>query len=141
FLAQSKARLNMKPEKGRVPPDHRVCSAFRLVQARLDGKLTHTIVADRPPENRGSGEFGTQRRGLAGAKLRLGRVKRLVQRTEPAIASLVADGAHDKQVARSGRGDVGHTHALGEIAAVLLLFMIDEFPRRAAKQAQSAEPI
>ena len=68
----------------------------------------------------------------------VGRINRAVDRVDPAFALLVADGGHDQQIARAGRGDVRKAHAFGLVACELFGLVLNQIERRTAGNANGA---
>src|SRR5437899_11840807 len=67
-------------------------------------------------------------------------IQRLVQRGDPAIVErLSSNGRNDQEIASARRRDIGDTNTFGEIAIVLLIKMIDQFPGRATGDTDGAE--
>src|SRR5947207_15390423 len=69
-----------------------------------------------------------------------GRIQRLVERGDPAVVErLISNSRNDQEIANARRRDIGDANTFGEIAIVLLIKMIDQFPGRATRDADGAE--
>src|SRR5438132_7298279 len=69
-----------------------------------------------------------------------GWIQRLVQRGDPAVVERLVSNSWNDQAIASARGrDIGDTNTFGEIAIVLLIKMIDQFPGRATRDTDGAE--
>src|SRR2546422_3168268 len=67
-------------------------------------------------------------------------IQRLVQRGDPAIVErLISNSRNDQEIASARGRDIGDTNTFGEIAIVLLIKMIDQFPGRATRDTDGAE--
>src|SRR2546427_1132332 len=69
-----------------------------------------------------------------------GRIQRLVERGDPAVVErLISNSGNHQEIASARRRDIGDANTFGEIAIVLLIKMIDQFPGRATRDADRAE--
>src|SRR5437867_12680046 len=67
-------------------------------------------------------------------------IQRLVERGDPAVVERLISNSRNHQEIASARGRyIGDTNTFGEIAIVLLIKMIDQFPGRATRDADGAE--
>src|SRR6266567_2879069 len=68
-----------------------------------------------------------------------GWIQRLVERGDPAIVErLISNSRNDQEIASARRRDIGDANTFGEIAIVLLIKMIDQFPGRATRDTDAA---
>src|SRR2546427_8342379 len=69
-----------------------------------------------------------------------GRIQRFVERGDPAVVErLISNSRNHQEIACARRRDIGDTNTFGEIAIVLLIKIIDQFPGRTTGDADGAE--
>src|SRR3989442_4371397 len=69
-----------------------------------------------------------------------GWIQRLVERGDPAIVErLISNSRNHQEIASARRRDIGDANTFREIAIVLLIKMIDQFPGRATGDTDGAE--
>src|SRR5262245_56585191 len=99
------------------------------------------IVLKRSPKDGRLSESWARRRRQRTAELRPRWINGLIQRTQPSLISTIADGWNDQKIPCTRSRDIGHAHTFGLIARGFLLFMIQQVPRRAAKNPNGSEPL
>src|SRR5207247_3416847 len=69
-----------------------------------------------------------------------GWIQRLIERGDPAIVEgIISNSRNDQEIAGARRRDIGDANTFGEIAIVLLIEVIDQFPGRTTGDADGAE--
>src|SRR3989441_7199635 len=69
-----------------------------------------------------------------------GWIQRLVERGDPAIVErLTTNTRNHQEIGSARRRDIGDANTFGEVAIVLLIKMIDQFPGRATRDTDGAE--
>src|SRR5262249_56660054 len=106
------------------------------------GGLGGGIIMGREEE----GVLGFERRTFGCVLLQpptcYGRVKRAVQRIEPAAAPwLISDGRNDKQVARARGRHIRQAHTLRSIALDFERLCLEQIERRPSSELQCTEPL
>src|ERR1035438_6590720 len=126
-----------KVQRARIPPNYRVYTLLRRMQTWFDGGF---VVEEKRTIDHGRvAELGAARsRGGVAVAIRW-RVDGFVQRAEPAVHFLIADGWNHQQIAGARGGNVSHADTFGTFAQSFLRFVVAEFPRCATQQASGAE--
>src|SRR5262249_12486688 len=69
-----------------------------------------------------------------------GWIQRLIERGDPAVVEwLISNSRNDQEITSARRCDIGDANTFGQIAIVLLIKMIDQFPGRATGNTYGAE--
>ena len=121
----------------RPPDDRRLAAMCRPGRTESSGWPKWSL--GRSSTVRSPANGGHPAAAAFGAALVARRIDGLVQRTEPAIALLIAHRGNHQQIARACGRHVGHAHAFGELAGVLVLFVLEQFPGRRAQQTRGAQ--
>src|SRR5262249_60533933 len=97
--ADAERRLSAESEHGRIPPHHRMRTAGSVEGMESGGDRSRQGgIAVRARENGVPGSKSRTTLSKGALPARLGRrIDRAIQRLDPAVALLIADGGHDQQ--------------------------------------------